>query len=415
MAGIQTNLDPERPPGSSSESPGIEWWAALAVIVLLLLSGLGFLVMWGERATNIVVDSGTNAVVGQTGVTYFVNSTVSFENYAPDPQTLTLGFVRNTLDPHTKDIVSTDPLNTSSALADFNLSVRQVSVQRFYGSQPLGPASVSSGVSLTLEANYTAQTFTKLVLNVTWTWHVGSPVPFTLALVASSMRPWPLDWVPALPAPGGVHAIAAFIRSSILMPLPLVLLGFMWIYLRRGAFASLSKAFGDLVSLNWRGRYDLRATLSELANRPRVISYLEGVFFGAALAIFKLFYRRIAQAKMSERKLRTYGQDDADTKMIAAFLKDDATSPAASLFEPRTLALIAGFLASIGLSFSWNAGAIGPLLLVIGLAYLFWNFGALLYLVHKDHASIALVLALIAIVLLAVAFPDIIVVVRAIP
>jgi len=373
----------------------------------VLLSFLGFWFVWEDRAINIELRTDRTSLVGENGTTYFAETSLSFENYVLGRRGVRLNFVHVGLNETLPPAETT--LDNAKDFATFNLTLRETSSQLLYGSEPLSGKNVRTGWNLTRPHCYDIPGLTRLVVTMEWSWSSNESAPGYVFLDAERDDGCIFRLVESEPYPLWDSFPARYLSRSILLPTAFFSLGFLLEVRRRNLLDDLSESYKYLSQLRQGADERLEQALKDLIHQPRLMNYAEGAFFGAALTIFKILTRRIAEAKSSESELKSYWWDSS----LREFLKDEAMQPGSSLFEAKTIALITGFLASIGLSFSWNFGAMGPLFLVIGLSYLSWNLGAVAYLVREHSPSLRVVGSALGVVIAALAFPIMIIDFRA--
>jgi hypothetical protein len=93
-------------------------------------------------------------------------------------------------------------------------------------------------------------------------------------------------------------------------------------------------------------------------------------------------------------------------------LEEELAKPGTTLFNSGAVTLILGFLASVGITFSWNVGVLGPFILALGLAYLYFNLGFLTYLVKKSNRELVTVIFAFLFIALVTVIPKLIIIAR---
>lgn len=141
-----------------------------------------------------------------------------------------------------------------------------------------------------------------------------------------------------------------------------------------------------------------------------------GVVVGLSVTLFRAALRRAKSLLEYEGKLvagkdpSRAGAPDAQVenhsenanpgkpsqKGRADIVLDDSTEDGAGFLGLRTLAPILTILAAVGVTFSWNVGAIVSFLFALAVTYISWNLGFLFVLISKSRReSLALATAFV--------------------
>jgi len=384
---------------------------AIAVFFLLLtaIAGFwGFLFVWGSLAVQVQEQVG-EVVSSQADLrtSVFSNYTITFENYGLTSHTL---FLRGFSTGYQPFVI----LGTGELQKD-NLTIDQVRFQEFYGTQPLRPPFVENNVPLQgLPRFFPIPRLTKVIVQIRFHYKLtGNDSQLQPLVYPDPQRTYLAQFVPALSTFEGYFG--AFPYRAISLTLPVVFFtgfGASIGYLRRRVH-TISNAFHDLGRT--KNQEDLRRSLAILAYDPNLLGYGWGAIFAPAVTFFKMSVRRrVASLNYQSEKGRSELKPDSNS-VFDKFLKNGATQPAATLSEFRTISLIIAFLASVGLTFSWNVGAIGPFLTAVGLSYLSCNLGFLAVLVRRHSFDLLVVILLIAFAFAVVSITQVIVTLRALP
>ena len=145
---------------------------------------------------------------------------------------------------------------------------------------------------------------------------------------------------------------------------------------------------------------DLKHNLKILTHCPNLIDDGPAVFLTPATTLLKMILRRKVNRYYHDSMLKSSEGSDS----LLAFLESDSTKPGKSLLDFRVIALVVGLLTSVGFSFSWNANAIRPIFIAIGLMILCFNFGYLIFIFRKSPSDIFFVVYLLVITIIVMTF-----------
>jgi hypothetical protein len=203
--------------------------------------------------------------------------------------------------------------------------------------------------------------------------------------------------------------------SSLLWPAFLCLfivaagLFFSWFLFRKNGDLRESYKYLVKVSESENGQLNLDSeklskSLRIFTHSPNLLGSFHRIFFGLSLLLFKNSTNRRIKTLRSKCALHCKEELDAT---LSQYLDNGDSKLADLIPEQRTILLIAGFLTSVGISFSWNAGAAIPFVLSAGLFYVFLNLGASFYLVKSSKYELLWIITVLALVILATLFPQI--------
>jgi len=94
-------------------------------------------------------------------------------------------------------------------------------------------------------------------------------------------------------------------------------------------------------------------------------------------------------------------------KLLSEYSEDSDTKLSDFIPEQKSVIVILGFLASVGISFSWNIGAALPFLYSLGIFYVFLNLGSSLYLVKISKKDIFWIVIAVISVIFATMIPQV--------
>jgi hypothetical protein len=156
---------------------------------------------------------------------------------------------------------------------------------------------------------------------------------------------------------------------------------------------------------NKNSTQQISSNLKILECSPNLIGGFTRIIFGLSILLFKS--RMNYQIK--KLQIRSALKDDKETEgVLATYLATSDTKLADLIPEQKTILLILGFLASVGISFSWNLGAMTPLLYSLALFYVFLNLGSSLYLLKESTTDQIWILIFIFGLIFALVLPQII-------
>lgn len=150
---------------------------------------------------------------------------------------------------------------------------------------------------------------------------------------------------------------------------------------------------------------DIGETLRELKYFPNQLNSFNRIILGPSVLVFKLSvnswcrYLKETCARLRREKLES---------SLGAYPEESATKVQDLVPETKTVVTFLGFLTAIGISFSWNIGAIVPLLFSLGLFYFFFNVGSAVQLIWRSYKDLVWIIILIVIAIFVIHYSSII-------
>jgi hypothetical protein len=415
----------------------------ILAIIIIFLAINGFLRVWYDKATNISITEVTTKTE-DTGVIYVDKSDsiivdhyvfwqtrcfISIESVLEYLGGIDIGgrFLHGIyvdLEKTWEEIRDTFVDNDCYIIKPF----KEYSVQLFYGDEPITPLQIvhfnESIVSsewmygltyLTFADSLTVPPFSKLAIEVkwgysynkTWTHKYGSThyVPDLHLYMDSSIRE-PYSWRSF--GEGYFYyliQLTSFPGNITLPFIVFVLTGFFAAWIKNEQLKNIVDTHEFLSRANKTNHVDVVRLESILIRLPLIINQLGFGYLtllAPAISLYKIIVRRKVSRLILKNKLESLGWEEP----LETFMSDSATQPKSILFEWRFLSVAIGFITSIGITFSWNVGAVAPLIFAFGLMYIFVNLGVLIFLVRKT-TDVRQVLIVIIVVYIISIFPEI--------
>jgi hypothetical protein len=376
-------------------TPGIK--TVLFVTLAGILIVVGFTVLWSHEAYSVSIQSSISQSVPKGDVVMVVEqTTIDVQNYYADSINITYG----------PGGVFFGGLNNETGMSlsqvfSYKPVLNSTSIQLVYAGKPLSQPSVTQVNGTFGFSNQTIPAFSESVTTLKWSYahvqgdHASLYINFTLHRDARIPVFGPLvAWLGSFPADYAV-------------PFALFILGGIFGGIALGpAFSKVSDAFRNLLDPQ-KNDGDLKSSLPSLAFLPNTLGFGIGTLLSPAITIFKIIVTREVTAR-NYKSLEAAGDLNPDPKTpYSLFLSNPATQPASTLLEARTIGLVLGFLATIGLTFSWNVGAMAPIILSAGVAYLSYNMGTLCCMLgRKGDKYLIVPIGILAIVILVVVWND---------
>ena len=142
----------------------------------------------------------------------------------------------------------------------------------------------------------------------------------------------------------------------------------------------------DTTSVAHEGNVDgLKKNICSVKNGPSILGSLSRLVLGLSLLIFKMRVSSICKSKYAKCNLES---NDAYGKEFNANIDVAEKSISDLIPEKQTILAIVGILTAVGVSLSFNLGAVAPVLLSIGAFYVFLNIGSTFYLFSEKLRDI---------------------------
>jgi hypothetical protein len=404
------------------------------LIVGLVAAAWGFLALWNSEALEIYWQEAKSLSLRgnfpQGIAIESSNVTVTVEDYSVEiePQVIHIGALLvhysppNASSEHGVDLSRVDlsyySNNSYHEQLAHNLTFSGYMVKYFYGDQQIAAPFVLSRENVSqpgpmFPLRITVATFAKTVITFHYSYVWPDKDPITVYLLppqlissisplspnkatgaylttATSFAQWTLQSLPLRPI---MLPIAAFVLCGVCLA----------VAAGSGRTVScMTDAYSYLTSDSRKLRPDkLQIELRTLFSNLNMLNHRLGVFLVPALTLFKVMIRERLIFLNNKNKYESPDQDAG----LQKFLEDDSAKPSSALLDFKSIALVTGFLASTGIVLSWNVGAMGPLILSLGLLYLCYNLGFMLVIVRRNRKDLLTVVSIIVFVIIVISAP----------
>jgi hypothetical protein len=398
----------------------------LVAFIALTLAGsvFGFWVVWQTNAVTIQQQSGPTYSAKGGYFVANVNSSITVQNYQPAPEFITLQFVRTVNAPAGSNV--TYP--SQKDLIAHNFTISKITYQEFYGDQPLNQPAVWKNVTqYLLQVNwYQVQEMAVAKLTVAWSYSTSNinQDGFFLSTPVSA-SPSPVQFGGSAPYHTvsedtyQIEGVWGFVYRYGLPILSFSALGVAVALLMRSKIKAITDGLNfvqkEASTPDGSIAPDLERNLRVLKDTPSQLGYAFGVFFGPALALYKVIATRSVDTLSHQLDLKKItpkndkppaDKSSKDKSPMDVFLSDPDMSPIKSLVDFRNVTLVLAFLTSVGITLKWNGGAVLPFLIAVGLSYLCFNLGFLAILVRKSFSDMISTIALIVVIFFVMVLPD---------
>lgn len=389
----------------------------IAVMVLgFLCSSFLFMAYWETNSTNQNLQTiPTNEYANGTLVTSN-KMTLTIENYVPWlAKTILFDVYRDTYLPNS----STPKTERVYNLTAENITIQQMTWTVTYGESTLGsPVTFSNPPTLT---GFSIPRMSKSTITIDWKYNTTQPhfnssqitygLGFSLtprsgfslsSLLQPILRVVPYDFQPLL--------------LSFIFFLPCTLTGFisaMYALRNKPVVKNAYHYLRDFDSNDPESDDNikkLKKNINALKYGPNLLGSVPRLFLGLSLLIFKL--RVSALCKYQDAKC-TIETNDKFEKEFSTNIEAKESKVSDLIPENKTILALIGILTSVGVSLSFNLGAIAPVLLSIGAFYVFLNIGSTFYLFGGKSKDLALPTLLFFVAIAAMSFQTILLLLRA--
>lgn len=395
------------------------------LIVGLVAAAWGFLALWNSEALKIYLQEAKSLSLRgdfpQGIAIESSNVTVTVEDYSVEiePQYVHMrALLLHSSPPNASSEYSVDlsyySYNSHEEQLAHNLTFSGYMVQYFYGNQQIYPPFVFTQKGLgqpqpMFPLTIPVATFAKTVITFHYSYVSPDKDPITVWLLqpqlsSSNSPPSPNKTTGAYltTAPSFAQwTLQSLPLRPIMLPIAAFVLCGLSLAVAAGSGTTLScmtDAYSYLTSDSRKLQLDkLKVELRTLFSNLNILNHRLGVFLAPALTLFKVMIRERLVFLNNKNK---YESPDVDGG-LQKFLEDDSAKPSSALLDFKSIALVMGFLASTGIVLSWNVGAMGPLILSLGLLYLCYNLGFLLVIVRnrKDLLTVVFIIVFVMIVI----------------
>jgi hypothetical protein len=410
---------------------------ALVLVFLALASLLMFIGLWEENSnkqqihTDVEIEHIDQGKQNETRI-YHIQTIVIFENYFPFysnnyQPVLTKYFTSYYSNPSSHLVTTPPPEEISFSLRNWNeatnITVESIERTYTYGEEEVKPPVKETGGSF----NYLAPVaMAKNTYTIKWNYVISA---HSIDDNQSSLSGYQLRYDPIYNTGLNIKSTFNYLLNPISTGLPLgigmlipplifdlliVLLGFTFswfIFRKKSDLKNAYKVISKEANLqeNKADTKELSGHLRVLRYAPTLLGSLTRIIFGLSILLFKNSINGKVKRLLNKSSLQ--GEEDAKAP-FAKYLEDSDTGLSELIPEQKTILLVIGFLASVGISFSWNIGAATPFLYSVGLFYLFINLGGALYLLKGSSKEIVLIVVVILVLILATLIPQILEVLR---
>jgi len=147
---------------------------------------------------------------------------------------------------------------------------------------------------------------------------------------------------------------------------------------------------------------ELKRNLETLEHSPNRLGTTAGITLGLSILFFKASIANLCKRHRDDSALldlKTFEDE------FSKYLKSKETTISDLIPEKETILILTGFFTSVGISFSFNMGALAPFLFSVGVFYAFLNIGSAFYIFRKSVRDELLVLFLFAVAWFVVSLP----------
>jgi len=380
--------------------------------ITALLAIWGFWLVWQDNAIKEEQETAVVYFTQGDNYTSFRETTVIYENYLPVSHKLSLTF----------SSFRENKVLFEIEHESYNVQMYEVQFQLFYGNKPLIPPNViiyteNSSKGMIGPGEYYIPAFSSAVVKTNWS-YTSSVFDDPIIYISTEHGEMYLSDEEIIEKEKLKSPINILVRTMKSFPfkivLPIAFFVLFGVILAKGKSRQLqpiSESLFFLTQLRLQHINEdtlprLETTLKNLAYVPNLFGYGSVVAFALAFWLLRTSFRKLVIELLYKSKLESLGWENSIEKYI------EATKPSSAPIDLKSIALIIGILASVGITFSWNLGAIKPVLLTIGLTYLCYNLGFLLFVVRKSPRDMNLVFMMIVLVAITLSMPDIINIIR---
>ena len=376
----------------------------LFIALITVSTFYSFWIVWYDQATGFQIQDEISRSVLNGNMTVEKETKIIWENYIPLKSNISLVIRENITCKWIPKLIYYEDDEIY-----YDINIEEVNWQFFYGNDPLSPLYMDrfSMPNLTNECarNLIIPWFTRVVINVRWSYSCNvSAHPKAKLTIVTYAHGRLARYIRA-------RAKIRFPTDIVIPVISFTLAGYAFAWIISKRIKPLSKAFYYLTQLE-RGHPKsdacLEEALKELAYGTNLLSYGLSVALAPMISLFKIIVRNKITELAYKSKLMSLGWE----KPLEKFLENKATKPASTLFELRSVALIIGFLTSVGLTFKWNIGAIRPFIFAFGLTYILCNLGFLAFMVRRSRKDLFTLLFIIFVVVLVTWIPTVIIIFR---
>jgi hypothetical protein len=398
---------------SNKRKAGTFMWVLL-LSLLALLSLLTFIDFWYETGfTNHI--STTNQIQNlQNGSRVVVAHTVlTIENYVPiRSYEYTMNLVDYSHPPAGGEYPRYPQPNATWRLKEANICINSYDIEYTYADQILDYPHSMTEVNPYGLRSFSVYSMSKTIVTLDWTYPTNKSFPSYDFDYNYSQ--WVNQNVPVfvngffVSLVNGTRDLFYYLPTPILFLLFSLSLGYVlssFLLRNKGEIKQSFKYLAKLKAKETEDNESLSNQLKTLKYFPNQMSILYRLFFGFSVLLFKNSINSMCKRQTSEcdflkksQLAKTFSNHQEENKLQ---LQD---------FLPELRYIIAGvgLLATIGISFSWNVGAILPFVYSIGLFYILLNIGGVIHLVGNLKKEILWILPLLIIILIVLESPWII-------
>ena len=398
------------------------------VILILFSLFVGILILfavsWKDQALNQYQKSKMDVQFLNGSRIVNMTSTVIVENYFPfsSPTIFTRVFER-TLRAGTEE-KWVEIRNDPEELTAKNITIKSIVVNLTYGNEEIRPPLKENNPDRFL--NIKILGMSKATIIIDWSYEMNEPNAgegwSNILLVFTDDR----DQVTLYSGGEALPWVISGMFWRILSYLFFVASGFVfsWFAFREkesekeNKKKELYEAFSDLAKFNPEDNRNVKKSLpslKKLIEFPNQIGGFKRIVFGLSILLFKTIIN--SKCKKHQERLDSYTKiiphlKTALEKTLSKYSKQSFKEIPDLLPELKTIIIGIGFLASIGISFSWNFGAAAPFLMSLALLYFFLNIGSTFYFVGKSPTDRMWIIFILLLAIFVLALPTIISILR---
>ena len=401
------------------------YWLLIGIIVLLCF--FTFLNYWYNSATDVRITRYRDTQIKDGITTYNFNLTMIITNYFPfqshEFEPLIFNQTNYYVDAHRLRAISTQISNNVSQLSDWNTQIFYFYHNAKYGEEQLrGYPHIKEE---NFEAFPTINTFgmTNNTVYLKWNCSVLELAEYD----GISYLSVGYSWVKINPLLPNFISYVFYHLNPIDFLWPYLIFAFCGFVFSYHIFKNIGieKSYGQLILFDSKVKgkgiveidKNVTKSIKSIINFPKEIHSLKRLFFGLSIFMFKLIAN--SSCKKHNEKIDGYSNiypyQRKGLKKIFSKIKDQSFDEVKDFFpEFKTITIVIGFLAAVGISFSWDVGAAAPFLYSVFLFYFFMNLGSAIHFLQKTW-DIIWPIAIFDIAVFVINFPAIIVRLRVIP
>jgi hypothetical protein len=409
--------NPNKPSKKSKKPASIVAFLVIVSLVLTIffIGSLTFFVdVWQKQAFKIDRKTQTEVQLQNGNATIINNSTLIVENYFP--------FRNHTAYPIIYKINSTNigSINfTETNLKEQNIKIDSYEIKRAYGDKELYPPY--KVINSTAFPIVEAIGMTKTTLIINWRYNKTEPEAgqeeYSVGLLYTGS---PNATIRLISREEGLNKEILNTFWGAIPYLFFVASGFAfsWYAFGKGKLtkdysilSKFPKIYQDSASTD---KKEMETSLGNIVAFPKKVGRGWRLMFGLSIFVVKALVNN--SCKEHDESIGSYKiapfRRKSLSKIFSKYKKQTFEKIEDTLPELKTILIITAFLASVGISFSFNVGAAGAFVYSLALFYFFFNLGSIFQFVIKSNKDRIWMIVAIFAAIVAVIFPEIISILR---